>query len=182
MPLTTPRKTLSRASIALAAIALVLVTASSAFAGDRVVRVRDACDPSSFNAAIGPGTCERSSSGKRVDFGEFFETLADRGSHSKWYFKSGGSTIRRGDDLVVRLDQGGEFHSFTEVAQYGPGCVPEINAVLGLSGPPAADCALMMQSFVAPGAEQTEVSGLSSGVHRFECLIHPWMQTTITVR
>ena len=178
MPHTSPHRIL----LPLAAIVVLLVSASSAFAGDRVVRVRDACDPSSFNAVIGPGTCERSGGGKRVDFGDFFASIADRGGHSKWYFKSGTSSIRRGDDVVVRLDQGGEFHSFTEVAQFGPGCVPEINQAAGLSGPPAADCALMMNAFVAPGAEETTVSGLQDGVHRFECLIHPWMQTTITVR
>jgi plastocyanin len=26
------------------------------------------------------------------------------------------------------------------------------------------------------------LSNLGRGVHRFECLIHPWMQSTVTVR
>jgi hypothetical protein len=25
------------------------------------------------------------------------------------------------------------------------------------------------------------VSGLTVGIHRFECLIHPWMRTTVVV-
>jgi len=27
-----------------------------------------------------------------------------------------------------------------------------------------------------------DASGLAPGVHRFECLIHPWMRTTVVVR
>ena len=164
------------------AVTALLAAPAAAPADDGVVRVRDACDPASFDAAVGPGTCVREGNrGKRVVFDDFLDTLADRGSHPKWSFTPGKMTLGRGDTITARLDKGGEFHTFTEVARFGPGCVQFLNDLIGLPGPPAADCDADTP-FVVPGAETTEVAGLSPGVHRFECLIHPWMRTTVTIR
>src|SRR6266540_2038488 len=57
------------------------------------------------------------------------------------------------------------------------------NAVLGLT--PVPECAgfpggAFAATTVSPGDTVT-TSPLSPGIHRFECLIHPWMQTTVTV-
>ena len=36
-------------------------------------------------------------------------------------------------------------------------------------------------SLILPGQSYT-VTGLSKGVHRYLCVIHPWMKSTVTVR
>ena len=57
----------------------------------------------------------------------------------------------------------------------------EINALLGLT--PVPECTIpgiFGATGVAPH-EELEGEPLNPGVHRFECLIHPWMRTTVTV-
>ena len=84
---------------------------------------------------------------------------------------------------IEAYNKGGEFHTFTEVANFGGGCIAEVNALVGLT--PVPECAnagvLFATTGVAPG-DEVETPPLDSGVHRFECLIHPWMRTTVTVR
>jgi hypothetical protein len=43
-----------------------------------------------------------------------------------------------------------------------------------------SDCAALGATAVAPGGTIT-VMNLSPGTHLFECLIHPWMRTTVHV-
>jgi hypothetical protein len=164
------------------ALTATLAVAAPALADGGVVKVRDACDPASFNAGLGDGFCVREDGGPRVKLDDALATLAQRGSVPKWSFSRERVTLDRGEDLVVRFDRGGETHTFTEVAQFGPGCVPQINQLMGADGPPAADCALIMPTAVGPMNKELDVDGLSAGVHRFQCLIHPWMKSTVTVR
>ena len=166
------------ATVLAGAAVLIAVMASPALAGS-AVKVRDACDPATFNAALGEGACVRDSGGKRV---EFEELLA--GEIDAWSFTRK-ARIDEGDALEVRFDKGGEAHSFTEVAAFGPGCIPELNELLGLPGF-APECATFPQrmatEYIGPGVETLSVGNLSAGEHRFMCLIHPWMQSTVTVR
>ena len=140
------------------------------------VRVMDDCDPATFNAAIGPGTCTGDGD---VTFDRFVAALAD-GGHDHWAFKPGDTHIDAGGHLAL-VNRGGEVHTFTEVAAFGPGCIDFLNDALGLSGPPAMDCATAFQQPLFPGAAM-DVNGLGVGTHRFECAIHPWMHTTVEVR
>lgn len=141
------------------------------------IRVQDDCDPASFNAAIGPGTCTGDGD---VTFDRFVAALAD-GGHNHWAFKPGDTRIDHGGSLHL-VSQGGEVHTFTEVAEFGPGCVPFLNEALGLGGlPPAMDCNTAFNNPLFAGAERT-VAGLSVGTHKFQCAIHPWMRTTVEVR
>jgi hypothetical protein len=162
--------------------ALALGGAGTAAAKDRVVKVRDACDPTSFNAALGGPVCERDNSGPRVVFDDFIAGLMADGENTKWSFDREKVRLDEGESLRVKFDRGGEGHSFTEVASYGAGCVPELNQVLGLTGPPSADCALIEPTFIGPQRTSFSIDDLSEGTHRFMCLIHPWMQSTVTVR
>jgi hypothetical protein len=91
-------------------------------------------------------------------------------------------SIDEGETLIARFARGGEAHTFTEVADFGPGCVGFINDLVGLSGAPAGDCDLIQATMVSPQRPELTVSGLAVGEHYFECLIHPWMRTTVTVR
>ena len=70
----------------------------------------------------------------------------------------------------------------TEVAEFGGGCVPELNEILG-PHVRSVECAIpgiFGSTGIAPAAT-LETGALASGTHRFMCLIHPWMKTTATV-
>lgn len=158
---------------------LVLALASTTMAAsqDRRVTLLDDCDASTFNAVLGPGACAKDGG---VTFGEFIDQLLTSGQAPAW--RNAPERIRLAEDGTIdAYNLGGEFHTFTEVAAFGGGCVDEINALLGLS--PVAECAIpgiFGSTGVAPG-DELEGAPLGPGVHRFECLIHPWMRTTVTV-
>jgi len=175
-----PLKKLMVSSVMMTALALG--TAGTAAAGDRVIKVRDACDPASFNAALGEGACERSGGGPRVTLDDAMAELIADHQVDKWSFDRERTTIDRGDTLRVRFDRGGEGHSFTEVERFGAGCVPDLNQLMGRTGPPAADCGLIESTYVGPMHTSMDVDGLTKGTHRFQCLIHPWMESTVVVR
>ena len=71
-------------------------------------------------------------------------------------------------------NNGGEVHTFTEVANFGAGVVPPLNAALPAGTPPAQPIGPF--NGLAAG-ETVEFDRLSTGTHLFECLIHPWMRT-----
>jgi hypothetical protein len=161
----------------LALIALFAVPATAS-AGDAVIKIKDACDPATFNAVLGDGACAPiNNKGGRVEFEELVG-----GEIDKWKFSERKLTIDEGESVRVRFERGGEAHSFTEVPQFGAGCVPELNLLVGYSGDSVAGCGLIEPTIVGPMRTRYEVAGLSSGVHRFECLIHPWMQSVVEVR
>ena len=80
------------------------------------------------------------------------------------------------------------LHTFTEVTAFGPGCIDFINGALGLTGtrPTDAECfgpgGIFATSGVAPGGPALIVSGLAPGTHLFECFVHPWMRSVVTVK
>ncbi|MEO8267950.1 MAG: hypothetical protein ABI706_20790 [Ilumatobacteraceae bacterium] len=184
------RKFVTGAIAILTLTAIALPTSADAKGGGghvRRVRMLDRCDPASFDAAIGPGTCVPHS-GELVTFGEFLAQLnpMDFG-HEKWSFKPDEIDLKMGDSISAEV-KGGEFHSFTKVDEFGPGCVQFINDALGLVGPPAGDCAKELNpvflggSGSAPGLPPVVVSGLAPGSYKFICLIHPWMRAIVDVR
>lgn len=177
-----------------AALGAFLVAAPSAGAdsgGDtQRIRMYDDCEPTSFNAVLGPGACVGDGD---TTFAELVAQLGENGfvaneSAEDWDFKPGHVHIDHGDRLRV-VDRGGEFHSFTQVPRFGAGCVPPVNALLGLGGaaPVVDDCEEQLSgpTMVAPGGTLVvPASALAPRTkpYLFECLLHPWMQTTVTVR
>jgi hypothetical protein len=175
------------AILALGSIALPTV-ADARGVHIRNVRLEDRCDPASFNAEFGEGICIPHS-GELVTLPEFLEELnpVDFG-HDKWRNKPDEVEIRVGDELRVTV-RGGEGHSFTEVPEIVAGCLPDLNAALGLDGPAPteAECfgpgGIMAVTGVAPnGLSTLPVSGLDRGSHLFMCFTHPWMTTVVNVR
>ena len=172
-------------SLCVVALTAVMTKAS----GVREADVEDRCDPTTFNAAIGDGTCVGDGN---VTFDEFLDELnpAD-GGHDAWRFNFGRGRVDLGETLRA-VNRGGEFHTFTEVKTYGGGCIPEINGPLGLS--PVPEC--LPQTQVAPSVfvptaflqtgvdpeSSRDVNGLRRGTHKFQCLIHPWMKVDVQVR
>jgi plastocyanin len=168
-----------RGSILAAAGSLLLTlawsTSALASAEHRTVQMLDACDGPSFNAVIGDGACSRAGG---VTFDKFIGQLGAMGSAPAWRFSPTSMRIAAGSEIDA-YNKGGEFHTFTEVANFGGGCVPELNAVLGLTPvPECANPALFGTTGAAPGGE-VETGSLPAGTHKFQCLIHPWMRTTV---
>ena len=124
--------------------AVLLMAALTMASGVRTVDVDDRCDPDTFNAALGDGTCIGDGN---VTFAEFLDQLnpQDNG-HDAWRLNFGRGEIDPGETLRAE-NRGGEFHTFTEVVRYGGGCIAEVNGPLGLT--PVQECDALTQ--VAPG-------------------------------
>ena len=174
-------------------VASLFVVAAAAVVGKDVVefRVRDDCDPATFNAAIGEGTCvERFDGG--TTFEEFLEELGEDGEVGSWKFNPDDKDLDRGQGTVLR-SRAGEFHTFTRVAEFGGGIVGVLNDIGGFgdtvtecrnrkrAGPPKRD-----ESVRARGrARAGPVAGkgdMPKGTTKWQCCIHPWMRSTVTVR
>jgi hypothetical protein len=167
----------------LAAVAAIGYTATVHAGPDvRVVQLRDDCDAATFNAAIGPGTCV--GDGDTL-FADFLAEFDAQGSVDEWRFNPDNSEADRG---VQARNRGGEMHTFTEVAGFGGGFIARLNG----GAPPASECAVRLPngnlvpagaalaSFV-PAGETSPTKLLAKGTHKFQCCIHPWMQSTIQI-
>jgi plastocyanin len=181
----------ARVTVAVSLGLVSLVAAATMAAGVRRVDVEDRCDPATFNAAIGPGTCVDHDRG-RITFAEFAAQLNPQDfGDDHWRFNFGRGKIDAGETLQA-ANSGGEFHTFTEVQNFGGGCVDLLNGPLGLS--PVPECApitevapgqIVPTAFLTTGVDPgttRDVTGLAPGTHKFQCLIHPWMRTEVTVR
>ena len=163
----------------LAALLVVVPAAgASAASATRQVQVLDDCDPASFNAAIGPGTCVKDGT---TTFQAFVGQLLAQGRAPAWRFAPG--QLRLDAGTLQAHNRGGEDHTFTEVASFGGGCIAVLNDLLGLT--PVPECAgfpggAFAATLVPPGGTVT-TAPLPPGLHRYECLIHPWMRTTVSV-
>ena len=147
-------------------LALVALPAM-ALAGESVkIFVMDRCEPDSFDAAVEPGTCVRNG-GVKLN--------PQDGGHNAWRNSRTHLVLRDGQELTL-VNTGGEFHTFTEVANFGTGLVPPLNAALPPGTPPAVPSGDF--NGLGPGDTLT-VGQLAPGTHLFECLIHPWMRTTV---
>jgi plastocyanin len=130
-----------------------------------------------------PGTCVGSGA---VTFGGFVQQLTVSQKAGAWRFSPAHTTIRAWTPLTV-INAGGETHTFTMVAAFGPGFVPFLNALVfpGQSQVPIPEFttpfpAATLASFVPAGAPALTIN-LAPGTYLFECGIHPWMRTTVTV-
>ena len=176
-----------RTSVAIAAAVAVgaLAAAAIAWAGpsSRQVQMLDNCDGPTFDAVVGPGTCARNGG---LAFDKFVARLIENGAVESWRFSPERLSIDAGGTITA-VNRGGEDHTFSEVAQFGGGCIQAVNDLLGLDpvpecdgfpGPPGGP--FFGATLAAPGDSVT-TAPLTAGTHRFLCLIHPWMRSTVTV-
>jgi plastocyanin len=156
------------------AVFAILASAGAALANDdRTVFVMDRCEPDSFDAVIGAGTCVRNGG---VTFDKFARRLNPKdGGHNAWRYSRHDVTLEPGQTLTA-INTGGETHTFTEVADFGAGIVPQLNAALPAGTPPAQPVG--PPNFL-PAGQSVQVGSLAPGQHRFECLIHPWMRMVV---
>jgi hypothetical protein len=118
-----------------ALLVLVPMVGASAASTTRQVQVLDDCDPATFNAAIGPGTCVKDGG---TTFSEFIAQLLAQGRAPAWRFAPAQLRLDAGGTLAAH-NRGGEDHTFTEVASFGGGCIQALNDLLGLT--PVPECA-----------------------------------------
>jgi plastocyanin len=92
-------------------------------------------------------------------------------------------SVRQGTTVSV-VDQGGEPHTFTEVAKFGGGFIAPLNAPGETTVP---ECAggfsniAVARTRILQGS-QLQIAGLTKGEHLFQCCIHPWMRTKVEVK
>ncbi len=186
------RVLLSMSAVGLAVGATLVAPATVAAAddghgeGDTVrVQVRDRCDPATFDAVIGPGTCTKSGG---TTFSDFIGQLQATHQATGWDFTPSRLHLERGDHIVAR-NVGGEFHSFTKVARFGGGCVDALNQILGLTPVPECSQFVIVDGMKVPKIAATgllpgqslNVRLNEAGTQRYECLIHPWMHAVVQV-
>jgi hypothetical protein len=168
------------------AFALVAVAAIAVFARDiRIISVRDDCDKATFNATFGPGICVGDGD---TTVEEFLAEFDATGNVEKWRFNNDRTEA---DRTVKAENRGGETHTFTPVAHFGGGFISRLNG----DQEPLTECVgddpvLDDNGNFVPGpdagpfipAGRSTTMALTKGTHRFQCCIHPWMRSTVTVR
>ena len=120
-----------RALIAGLVGALMLVPtfagAASASSQHRQVQVLDDCDSASFDAALqDPNACVKDGG---TTFEAFIGQLVSMGQAPAWRFAPSRLSLSAGGSIDA-YSRGGEFHTFTEVAAFGGGCVQILNQIL----------------------------------------------------
>ena len=189
-------------------IGVAMLLGSLANAQDtKTITMRDACDPDSFNAVVGPGTCVAGNHGTTL-FSDFIGELTTDQIAGAWRFNPMLNTTE-GNFRLVRLDlkpgdkttihnAGGETHTFTRVKKFGGGFIGVLNGLTGNPNP-APECAQVLpdgslapqpesdsNQFVEAGlTEDGPTAGsdaLPRGVSRWECCVHPWMRMVVVVK
>jgi hypothetical protein len=152
------------------------------------IRMRDYCDPPTFNQAVGPGTCIGSG---LMPFATFIAELGEDKSVGEWRFNPDTIHVDEGTKLVL-ANRGGELHTLTKVKEFGGGFVAPLNALSG-NPVPAPECALVLGDgslvpqpespdniFVEAGTtEQGPTIGDGDKQIKYMCCVHPWMRLIV---
>ena len=181
-------RVLALLSAGLASLALGTMGVGSAFADSKTLHIEmtDDCDPATFNAVIGKGTCVGDGD---TTFGAFIAEVQATHRAEDWVFDPSLATVRR-KQTVIADNVGGETHSFTCVTVFGGGIVDALNQASG-NTKLATACGnqTLADSFgaslvLAGGSKAFDLSKAeqaSPGVFQFQCLIHPWMRSVLRV-
>src|SRR5262249_43017683 len=153
----------------------------------QVIAVDD-CDPETFNAALGEsggGFCHNvtlPTFHQSTTLDELLNGVMTGNPDPGWDFEPDQLTIRKGTTLSV-VNQGGEPHTFTEVAHFGGGSLDVLNH--GEPAVPECDGGFkrveVARTRITQGS-RLDVPGLSKGKHLFQCCIHPWMRMEVDVK
>jgi len=145
------------------------------------IDVYDDCDPND-PGWIPTGGCTLQGGAVSVEeFDRFLHSplSASVVGHPAWRNQPSYLRVGSGQTVPVK-NEGGRFHTFTRVAEFGGGRVPPLNQGLTM----APECALAPGAVdpngLAPGAT-LNAAGLRQGRNRYQCCIHPWMRALIRV-
>jgi len=179
-----------------AAVCSLLLLAAPSFAKDsgtrEEFRLRDKCDPATFNAGRPVQICNPAVTEGGVTLQQLTSFLAARPQDILrdrdalgWKINPDDTHVNRGATLFVR-NTGGETHTFTDVTATGftGGCLAGLNAPFGLqANPQCVDfAAVQVASAVASGASRSFTASARPGTMLFQCMFHPWMRSSIQVR
>jgi len=146
------------------------------------IHTEDNCDPT--DPAWSP-KCNTNFHGT-TSFAAFRAELTATMRAAAWEYGGGQGSVSSGQSLQVD-NKGGETHTFTVVANYGGGRVPNNNAVSG-NPVPAPECINGPTSTnvdIASGTGISVTTGASGtlkpGTYKVQCCVHPWMRTTVVV-
>jgi hypothetical protein len=154
------------------------------------IHLLDYCDPASFNAVLGEGTCKRDITPGFITFNGFIAEVTAEKSAGAWRFSPSPAKAGAHDTLMI-TNLGGETHTFTKVKKFGGGFVAPLNQLSG-NPTPAPECATVVNDnliplppgpdnlFILAGTTATHAG--PNGLVHYQCCIHPWMRTTIQVR
>jgi len=143
----------------------------------------DECDPVTFNGALGPDFCKNVTLGASTTLSDLFAGVAIKNPDTGWDFEPDSAEMADGGTLSV-VDEGGEPHTFTEVAKFGGGFISVLNAPGEVTAP---ECVggfkniAVARTRILQGS-QVQIANLSKGDHLFQCCIHPWMRFKVTVK
>ncbi len=144
----------------------------------------DECDPTTFNAALGANYCLNVSPfGDAVSVADLLASVAAGKPNTNWDFEPDSVTIGR-QTILEATNQGGEPHTFTEVAKFGGGFVPTANPPGETEVPECTggySNVKVAATRILPGSH-LDITGLSKGTHLFQCCIHPWMHFQVNVK
>ena len=156
------------------------------------ISIRDFCDPTTFNAILGAGTCLRdgnvSVNGSQT-FPGFISELGQEKSAGAWRYNPITLMNEEGVNLSL-VNHGGETHTFTRVAEFGGGFVAALNGLAGNLAP-RPECAKIVNGQLVPQSPSANNIFINHGQTvmgprivgeeraRFQCCIHPWMRFTI---
>jgi plastocyanin len=176
------------AKLAILASCLLSIAATEAVAQEQGPRVSqvvalDECDPTTFNAALGPDFCKNVTLGYFTVLSDLFAKAAAGTPDPGWDFEPDVVHMKQGTILSV-VDQGGEPHTFTEVKEFGGGFIPPLN---GPGETVVPECSngfanvAVARTRILQGS-QLQIANLSKGEHYFQCCIHPWMRVKVVVK
>jgi plastocyanin len=96
----------------------------------------DGCDPTTFNAALGPAFCKNvalAAFGYATKLSDLLAGAAAGHPSPNWDFEPDSTTVSPGTVISV-VNQGGEPHTFTEVKNFGGGFLGPLNGAGGDDG------------------------------------------------
>jgi hypothetical protein len=178
----------------------IMKPASSSSSSDTFdLTFRDKCDPVTFNATIGPGTCIGNGN---VTFPEFLTEFLEDGSVGAWRYNPSGPTDAKAGQYVTLDNRGGEAHTFTPVINFGGGFVDALDAPNSGVVAPAPECVVhdakgnpvrdktgalipnpdALKTIVPANTMMNGPRLPSSGEQNYQCCIHPWMHLTVKVQ
>jgi plastocyanin len=168
---------LTSIGIVLTSIALAACSDSISANANTHVSVQDQCDPTSFNAALGAGTCSRQGN---MTFAQFNAELNATQQVAAWRFVPQNLAVRVGQSITA-TNVGGEVHTFTQVAQFGGGIVPALNSASGNTTVAPECLAIGAGDMISSGGTFVAAAETTARTEHYQCCIHPWMRADVVV-
>jgi hypothetical protein len=157
------------------------------------IHLWDYCDPASFDAAFGAGTCNRDTTTGAITVDGFLGELTSDQSVGAWRYSPAEIKSENRPITLALTNMGGETHTFTRVKKFGGGFVDALNQASG-NPVPAPGCGQLVNGVLTPQAPSADNLFINPGENasasvprrgdevRYQCCIHPWMRLVVRDR